>query len=57
MGRAILETFVVSPADLGRWVFQKYWLSIEGISLLLFLALLAGIHLGRVPREKAREEE
>ena len=57
VGRAILETFVVSPADFGRWVFQKYWLSIEGISLLLFLALLAAIHLGRVRREKAREEE
>jgi NADH-quinone oxidoreductase subunit J len=57
VGRATLETAMVSPADFGRWVFQKYWLSIEGISLLLFLALIAAIHLGRVRREKVGEEE
>jgi NADH-quinone oxidoreductase subunit J len=56
-GRAILQTAMVSPADFGRFVFQKYWLSIEVISLLLFLGLLAAIHLGKVWKEKAEEED
>ena len=57
VGRATLETAMVSPVVFGRWVFQKYWLSIEVISLLLLLALIAAIHLGRVRREKAGEAE
>lgn len=57
VGRATLETAMVSPRDFGRFVFQKYWLSIEVISLLLFLGLLAAIHLGKVRRENAEEED
>ena len=57
VGRATLETAMVSPGDFGRFVFQKYWLSVEVISLLLFLGLLAAIHLGKVRRENAEEEE
>ena len=57
VGRATLETAMVSPGDFGRFVFQRYWLSIEVISLLLFLGLLAAIHLGKVRRENAEEED
>jgi NADH-quinone oxidoreductase subunit J len=57
VGRASLEFVMVSPAEFGRWVFQRYWLSIELISLLLFLGLLAAIHLGRVRSEKAGQED
>jgi NADH-quinone oxidoreductase subunit J len=57
VGRATLQMAMVSPGDFGRFVFQKYWLSIEMISLLLFLGLLAAIHLGKVWKEKAEEED
>jgi NADH-quinone oxidoreductase subunit J len=45
---ATLKRAAVSPGEFGRFVFERYWLSIEMISLLLFLGLLAAIHLGRV---------
>ena len=45
--RGILDRSTVSPGDFGRFVFEKYWLAIEMVSLLLFLGLLAAIHLGR----------
>jgi NADH-quinone oxidoreductase subunit J len=38
---------MVTPKELGRFVFEKYWLSVEIISLLLLLGLLAAIHLGK----------
>jgi NADH-quinone oxidoreductase subunit J len=49
-----LNLTMVTPKEFGRFVFEQYWLSIEIISLLLFLGLLAAIHLGR---EKAQGEE
>jgi NADH-quinone oxidoreductase subunit J len=57
VGRATLQMAMVSPADFGRFVFRRYWLSVELISLLLFLGLLAAIHLGKVWKEKAEEED
>ncbi len=56
-GRAALEMAMVSPGDFGRFVFERYWLAIEMISLLLFLGLLAAIHLGKVKRETRNPEE
>jgi NADH-quinone oxidoreductase subunit J len=56
VGRAGLEVTMVSPGDFGRFVFKRYWLSIEMISLLLFLGLLAAIHLGKVKREMGNPE-
>jgi NADH-quinone oxidoreductase subunit J len=42
-----LEMAMAMPRQFGRFVFQRYWLSIEIISLLLLLGLLAAIQLGR----------
>ena len=53
-GRVPLTLTMVTPKQFGRFVFEQYWLPIEIISLLLFLGLLAAIHLGR---EKGRSEE
>ena len=38
---------LVSPADLGRFIFQKYWLPVEIVSFLLFVALVGSLYLGR----------
>jgi NADH-quinone oxidoreductase subunit J len=56
VGRTTLEMTMVSPGDFGRFVFERYWLAIEMISLLLFLGLLAAIHLGKAKRETRNPE-
>ncbi|MCE5334853.1 MAG: NADH-quinone oxidoreductase subunit J [Desulfobacteraceae bacterium] len=35
-----------SPASFGRYLFDKYWLPIEIVSLLLFVALVGALYLG-----------
>jgi NADH-quinone oxidoreductase subunit J len=45
--RINLEPAMAMPKQFGRFVFQRYWLSIEIISLLLLLGLLAAIQLGK----------
>jgi len=52
-GPVPLNLTMVTPKEFGRFVFERYWLSIEIISLLLFLGLLAAIHLGK---ERSRGE-
>ncbi len=42
-----LRLALVSPADLGRFIFQKYWLPVEIVSFLLFVALVGALYLGR----------
>ena len=56
-GGEALELTMTSPASLGRFVFDKYWLAVEMISLLLFLGLLAAIHLGKDPQGKTETED
>ena len=48
-----LNLTMVTPKEFGRFVFEQYWLSVEIVSLLLLLGLLAAIHLGK---EKGRGE-
>lgn len=45
--RVTLEMMMAMPGQFGRFVFTRYWLSIEIISLLLLLGLLAAIQLGK----------
>jgi NADH-quinone oxidoreductase subunit J len=49
-----LNLTMVTPKEFGRFVFEQYWLSVEIISLLLLLGVLAAIHLGK---ERDRSEE
>jgi len=49
-----LNLTMVTPKEFGRFVFEQYWLSVEIISLLLLLGVLAAIHLGK---ERDRGEE
>ena len=51
---AILEMAVAAPSDFGRTVFHKFWLPVEVISLLLLVALVGAILLGK---EKLKKDE
>jgi NADH-quinone oxidoreductase subunit J len=44
--RIPLQPAMTSPRTLGRFIFQRYWLSVEMISLLLLIGLVAVIQLG-----------
>lgn len=46
-----LQLAVSTPRDFGKFIFSRYWFAVEIVSLLLFLALLAAIHLGRKGKE------
>ena len=53
--RATLETAVATPGEFGRFLFRRYWLSVEVISLLLLVALVAAIQIGRGKRQGDQE--
>lgn len=59
--RIILKTAIADPGVFGQYIFEKHWLSIEIVSLLLLVALIGALLLGRrskkVPAAKASEGE
>jgi len=42
-----LPLSAASPLEFGRFLFQKYWFSVEIVSFLLFAALVGALYLGR----------
>jgi NADH-quinone oxidoreductase subunit J len=42
-----LEIALAEPKAFGEYLFQRHWLVIEIISLLLLVALIGALHLGR----------
>ncbi len=46
-GAVAMQMAMASPAEFGRFVFERYWLAVEIVSLLLFVVLVAAILLGR----------
>jgi NADH-quinone oxidoreductase subunit J len=48
-----LEIALAEPKAFGEYLFQRHWLSIEIVSLLLLIALVGALHLGR---RKSKEE-
>ncbi|MEN6438488.1 MAG: NADH-quinone oxidoreductase subunit J [Syntrophobacter sp.] len=44
---AALRMLLATPREFGLYVFQNHWFSIEVISLLLLLALVGALRLGR----------
>ena len=45
------------PQDFAKYLFERHWLSIEIVSLLLLIALVGALHLGRRKgKEKVAEE-
>jgi NADH-quinone oxidoreductase subunit J len=59
--RITLKTAQADPGLFGQYIFGKHWLSIEIVSLLLLVALIGALLLGRrskkVPAAKASEGE
>jgi NADH-quinone oxidoreductase subunit J len=45
--RVVLQAAVVRPRVFGRFLFQRYWLAVEIISLVLFIVLIGALYLGR----------
>ena len=45
--RVPLEPAVATPKAFGRFIFEKYWLSVEIISLILLVGLMTVIQLGK----------
>ena len=43
----VLQGAVVEPRDFGHFLFDRYWLAVEIVSILLFVALVAIIQLGK----------
>ncbi len=42
-----LELNLAAPLEFGRFLFQRYWFSVEIVSFLLFVALVGALYLGR----------
>lgn len=55
-GRSVLVTAVAEPGVFGTFLFQHHWLSIEIVSLLLLVAVIGALYLGRY-REKGRPDK
>jgi len=57
----ILKTAIADPGVFGQYIFEKQWLSIEIVSLLLLVALIGALILGKRskknPAAKASEGE
>ena len=44
---AVLEGAVARPPDFGRFLFTRYWLAVEIASILLLVALVAVLQMGK----------
>jgi len=42
-----LTTAMVQPREFGAFIFARYWLAVEVVSLLLFVALVGAYYLNR----------
>jgi NADH-quinone oxidoreductase subunit J len=47
--RIVLQGAVAQPRDFGRFLFDRYWLAVEIVSILFLVALVAILHLGKSP--------
>lgn len=52
-----LSPAMVRPLVFGEYLFSTYWLPIEIVSLLLFVALAGALYLGRYKGESAAKTE
>jgi NADH-quinone oxidoreductase subunit J len=52
-----LPMTMADPRKFARYVFERHWLSIEIVSLLLLIALIGALHLGRAGAKTRGEEE
>ncbi len=52
-----LHLLLARPRDFALFVFKEHWLSIEIVSLLLLVALVAALHLGKGKNGERVEEQ
>lgn len=52
-----LRLFLATPKELALYVFQRDWFSIEIVSLLLLVALIGALHLGKSKGKSQAEDE
>ena len=50
--KASMPIAVATPNAFGRFVFEHHWLAVEIVSLLLLVALVGALYLGRLKIEK-----
>jgi len=55
-GNRVLTTGRAEPVAFGQYIFQKYWLSIEIISLLLLVAVIGALLLARRSKKNSARE-
>ncbi len=56
-GGIVLQSAVARPGNLGRFLFDKYWLAVEIVSVLFLVALVAIIQVGKKIGEGTEEIE
>ena len=54
---APLAPAIAEPRAFGAFVFERHWLSIEIVSLMLLVALIGALHLGRISKARDVEEK
>lgn len=52
-----LKPAMAAPVELGRILFQKFWLPVEVVSLLLFVALVGALYLAKENRDRNKKIE
>jgi NADH-quinone oxidoreductase subunit J len=55
--RTVLQGAAVRPGDFGRFLFDRYWLAVEIVSIVLLVALVALIQIGKRKGSDADEAE
>ena len=53
----VLQGAVAQPRDFGRFLFDRYWLAVEIVSILFLVALVAILHLGKRTEADGAENE
>jgi NADH-quinone oxidoreductase subunit J len=56
-GQGLLPMVAADPRTFGRFIFARFGLAVEIISLILLVALMAAIQIGKGQNEKGRREE
>ena len=52
-----LQMVVATPREFALYVFQRHWLSVEIVSLLLLVALMGALYLGKGKAKNQAEDE
>ena len=54
--RAQLQRALAAPREFGRYIFQQHWLAVELVSLLLLIAVIGVLHIGKNPADRGKHK-